>query len=241
MDTYHIQIKKINWHTVILYAFIVVLCWLLFRSCGTITPKPVIITGKQVHDTIFKIDKDAQRVRDSFAIVLNQKHKEDDANYQAYLRLLNENAVLLNQNEMLSQYVPDSCKELQAAWVIKFNQIKSASEKKDIAANKTITGLQSTVSTQKSFMDAKDADYRKMKNIADTCSKALTAMEKYAKKIKPKREINAGIEVNSSWVNLKPTIGIGIGYRDRKGLQINAAAFINQTFSIGIKKPLIKF
>jgi hypothetical protein len=242
-DTYPIYNgkNKLTFWSVFPYIVIIVLVFLLFKSCGKVEPKPVIITGKQVHDTIVEVDKQAQRIRDSFTLVLNRKYKDDDANYQAYLKLLNDNAVLLNQNEMLSIPVPDTCQKLQDSWIAKFNQVKVASNQKDVAANRTITGLQSTVTTQKKFLASKDTTISKYRTIADTCSKALSQLEAYAKKIKPKRELNAGIEVNSSYINLKPIIGIGIGYRDRRGNQINAAIFSNQTISVGIKKTLFKF
>ena len=233
--------KPFSFHKLFLYGVIIVLAILLFKSCGNVEVKSDIITGKQVHDTIRITDNETQRIRDSFNLVLSKKYRDDDENYQAYLKILNENAVLLNENEMLSKPVPDTCRELQAGWINKFNQLKTASDKKDISANRTITGLQSTVSTQKNFLAAKDTAYNKMKGIADTCAKALTSMERYARKIKPKREINIGIEANSSWVNLKPTVGLGLGYRDRKGNQVNAAVYINQTITIGIKKTLFKF
>lgn len=243
IDTYPVLIQKVktDWFKILLFIAVVVLAILLFKQCNKPVVKPTIITGKQVHDTITVIDEQAQRLRDSFTVVLNRKYRDDDANYQAYLKLLNENAVLINQNEMLSAPVPDTCQKLQQGWIAKFNQVKVASDKKDIAANRTITGLQSTVSTQKKFISQKDIDYAKMKSIADTCSVALTAMEKYAKKIKPKHEISIGISGMTNYVNLKPAIGLGLGYRTRKGLQFDANVYSNQTITVGIKKTIIKF
>ena len=243
MDTYPIYNgkNKLTFWSIFPYLVIIVLAFLLFKSCGKPVPKPTVITGKQVHDTITVIDAQAQRLRDSFMVVLSRKYRDDDANYQAYLKLLNENAVLINQNEMLSAPVPDTCQKLQQGWIAKFNQVKVASDKKDIASNRTITGLQSTVSTQKKYISQKDIDYAKMKSIADTCASALTAMEKYAKKIKPKHEISIGISGMTNYVNLKPAIGLGLGYRTRKGLQFDANVYSNQTITVGVKKTLIKF
>lgn len=241
MDTYHIQLKKVNWHTVLLYAFIVILCWLLFRSCNKNPLPPQVITSEQLRDTIRIVDSETQRIRDSFNLVLYIRQVQDDKNYIAYIKALNENAVLFNENEMLSKYVPDSCKELQAGWIHKFTQLKVASNKKDFEANNTIVGLQGTISTQKSFLAAKDTAYSKMKAIADTCTSAVSQLEKYIKKIRPKREVSIGIEANSSYLTFKPTIGIGLGYRARNGLQFNAAVFLNKTVNLSIKKPLFKF
>lgn len=235
--------KRFDFHKLFLYVAIIVLAILLFKACNksSIIAPPVVIKGKEVHDTISVIDNQYKRLRDSFMVVLNRKYKDDDENYQAYLKLLNENSVLLNENNMLSQPVPDTCKELQAGWVDKFNKVKVSSDKKDVAANKTISGLQSTVSIQKKFLATKDSSYSRLKSIADTCAIALTELEKYTRKIKPKREINVGLEVNSQWVNLKPTIGIGLGYRDRRGTQVNAAIYSNKSITVGVKKTLFKF
>lgn len=244
VDTYPIYDKngKPDYFKLALMLVVVILAILLIRSCNKDLPvKPVVITGKEVHDTLVKIDEQAKRIRDSFMVVLNRKYRDDDANYQAYLKLLNENAVLLNQNEMLSAPVPDTCAKLQAGWISKFNQIKVASDRKDNAANTTIKGLQSTVQTQKKFLSSKDTTINKYRGIADTCSKALSELEKYAKKIKPKREISIGISGMTNYINLKPAIGLGIGYRTRKGLQFDANVYSNQTITVGVKKSLIKF
>jgi len=243
MDTYPVLIgkAKTDWFKILLFIAVVVLAILLFKQCSKPILQPTIITGEQVHDTITVIDEQAKRLRDSFMVVLNKKYRDDDENYQAYLKLLNENAVLLNQNEMLSAPVPDTCQKLQQGWIAKFNQAKTASDKKDVAANRTITGLQSTVSTQKKFLSEKDTTIKKYRGIADTCAKALTELERYAKKIKPKREINIGIEASNPYNGFKPAIGVGIGYRSRNGLQINAAVYSNQIISVGVKKTILKF
>ena len=234
--------KYITFKNLLIVGLIIVLIYLL--TCKhTNVDKPQVITGEQVHDTIRLIDADYKRINDSFAIVLNDYDRQVRQYKGNYDQLLADYLNLTNDIDNTIAHVPypDTCKPIVDRLNGQFNQLKSTSAAKDKAAANTINSLTAKSNTQTQLIAEKDKSYTKMKAIADTCAKSLTALESYTKKIKPKKEINIGAEINSSWLTLKPIYGVGIGYRDKKGNQLNAAVFSNQTISVGIKKTLFKF
>lgn len=244
-DTYPIYNgkNKLTFWSVFPYLVIIVLAFLLFKSCGKITQQPVVIKGKEIRDTIRLIDRERQYIADSFNAIIykqdaeirNYKSKYDDL-VADYLNIQNE-----TQNVITKTVYPDTCKPIVDLLTGKFNQLSIASSKKDKAASNTINSLTVQNKTKDKFLVAKDSSYKRLLRTCDTCSKALSELEQYAKKIKPKREINIGAEISSPYINLKPAVGLGIGYRDRKGNQINAAIYSNQTITVGYKRTLIKF
>lgn len=227
---------------VLLLAGLVILLYILLADkCSNPVPKPIIIKGKDVVKEISLVEKQKKAIEDSFRLILNKAYKSNDENYAAYLKALNENSELYKQNKILSMPVPDTCKPLMMAWIERERQLKKVSDNKDAIANRTITGLQGTVREQGRFLVTKDTMYNRLKKVADTCATALTKLEKYADKIKPKRELNVGIIAISPYTLLKPAAGITLGYRGNNGTEINIGYYTNNMVSIGIKKTLIKF
>ena len=221
----------------------VLMLWLMTCNKKNTTQPPNVIPSKEVRDTIYKIDKEQKRIADSLAEVIEGLQKDDVNNYNAYIKVLNENAALQNENYLLSQPVPDTCLPLQAAWIKRNNDLIKASNKADSACKKTINGLNKSVLAANKLAQEKDKAYNKMKSIADTASVALQKLEKYAKKIKPRSEIFAGITAIGD--EIKPLTGYGVtlGLRNKKGTQfeIGALQFNNKIlYQVGWKKTLFR-
>lgn len=232
--------QKIN--VFLLICLGILLCLMFTDRCSPSIPKPVVIKGKDIVKQIDLADSQRKAVEDSFNLILNKAYNDNDKNYTAYIKTLNENSELLMENKLLSTEYPDTCKPIVAAWIERERQLKNASDRKDASAYKTITGLQGTVYEQQRFLAAKDSAYAKMKTICDTCAEAVKAWEKYAKKIAPKRQFMLGVSGMGMYAgNLNPALGGSAAYQNKKGIQIDAAVFTNKIVVVGIKKTIFKF
>ncbi|MES2287361.1 MAG: hypothetical protein V4547_16835 [Bacteroidota bacterium] len=220
-----------------------VLLYILFADkCNKVVEKPKVITGKDVVKLIDLTTAQKKAIDDSFNLILNKAYKDNDKNYTAYIKALNENAVLLNQRNMLEQQTfPDTCKPIVDLWKGYATHLEVSGKKKDNAAKLTINGLQGTVTEQKNFLALKDTMYNRLKVIADTCATALGKMEKYADKIKPKRSITVGVVGISPFTLIKPAAGITLGWRGRTGTELRLGYYTNKQFSVGISTTLFKF
>lgn len=219
-----------------------ILLYILFaEKCGRSITQPTIIKGKDVERIINLTVAEKQALDDSFNLILNKAYLQNDKNYTAYIEALNKNSELLRNNRILSMPVPDTCKEIVSAWVKREYDLKTLSDNKDVAAKKTINGLQGTVYTQQRFLASKDTMFNRLKKISDTCAKALTALEQYSKKIKPKHELNIGLVAISPYTEIKPQVGILLGYRGKTGTQFNVGYYSNKQISIGLSKTLFRF
>lgn len=220
---------------------LILLYILIADKCSPNVLQPAVIKGKDVEKLINLTTAEKQALDDSFNLVLKTRDWQDEYNYQKYLTVLNENAELYKKNSVLNLPVPDTCRPLMNLWMRREADLKNLSDKKDVAAKTTITGLQETVSIQSAFMTAKDSSFSKLLAISDTCAKSLVAMEKYAKKVKAKREINIGVVTISPYTIFKPVAGVILGYRGKTGTEFNVGYYTNNQISIGLKRPLIKF
>lgn len=219
----------------------VLLYILLADKCNPNKPQPVVIKGETVEKLIDLTAQQKQAIDDSFNLILNKAYNDNDKNYTAYIKLLNENAELLMINKLYETDYPDTCKPIIDAWVKREAQLKSISDRKDAAAKVTITGLQGTVSEQKRFLASKDTMFNRLKIICDTCATALTKLEKHIDQIKPKRHITVGVIAITPYTLLKPAAGITLGYRGKKGTEIKLGYYTNNQVSIGISTTLFKF
>lgn len=218
--------------------------WLWYQSCHpTPVEKPTTTTVKTQSETV-KIDTLIEKhLRDSFASVLKQHYKKDYDNESQFIKLVNENEELVKINLQLQKpIVQDTCKELDLFWNKKYTTYTTQTQKALTAARNSINGLNQTVSVQKKAMDTKDGLYRKLKGDIDTCLKYAAINEKYIKKVKPKREINAGITGMAAYAG-QTNLGGGVtlGYRNKTGMDISAAVYSNKIVTVTIKRSLFKF
>jgi hypothetical protein len=224
---------------------IIVLAILLFKKCGQdVIPPPNVISGEKVRDTIKLADIEKKRLSDSFNLVISNQDKEIRKEKLKYDDLMTDYLNIENDlsNVFATATFPDTCKEIVNLLSKKYDNLKLANDKKDASANNVIRKLQGQVSTQKDFLKQKDADYTKMRGIADTCAKALTKMEQYADKLQPKRKIKLGISGMGNYAgNLNPAVGLGASYENKKGVQIDANIFTNKIVTVGVKFTLAKF
>lgn len=223
---------------------IIILIIFLWKSCNNPQPVPTVITGEQVMDTINLIDEEREQLNDSFALVKQKQDREIAKNKSEYDDLMAEYLNYQNdiESSLSNKKIPDTCKPIVAALSKQFDKLKTTSANKDKAASSTINSLTAKTKTQDAQLKEANKSYLKMKSIADTCSKSLTAMEKYAKQIKPKREINIGLSGMGNYAgNLNPAVGVTLGFRSKKGLDISASVYTNKVASVTLKKTLFKF
>ncbi len=232
-----------RWINVFMLVCLGILLYILFADkCKRVVEKPQVIKGKDVVKLIDITDKRNKEITDSFNLILNKAYRDNDKNYTAYIKALNENAVLLNQRNLLeNQTFPDTCTPIVNLWKGYANQLENNGVKKDAAAKLTITGLQGTVWEQQQFLKAKDSIYGKLHAICDTCAKALIQNEKYIAKIKPKNEIIVGVSAITRYDEIKPSVGLILGFRGKTGTQVTAGYYLNKNVTVTISRPLIKF
>lgn len=207
------------------------------------TPTQPIPKSKEIHDTITVVKYDNRRLTDSFETVLRKHYKQDyqDSNY--LIELLNQNSELSAINTNLqNQTYPDTCEKIVGLWKNQYNTYVTQTDKTLNQAKRSLVNLSSTIQTQKSYLSAKDSIIKRALSAADSCDTYLKRAEKYAKQVKPKHSINLNVQAISPFIGqIKPTFGAGIGYENRKGLEISLTYYTNQQISIGIRKPIFRF
>ncbi len=225
----------------LIFALVVIIIWLTPPCNSKPVEKPVVISANKIIDTLNLLDEQVKAMNDSFALIINKAYEDNDKNYTNYIHQLNINSELLRNNKILSMPIPDTCKPLMMAWIERERQIKVASDNKDAAAKTTITGLQGTLWEQQRFLTAKDTAYNKLKRVADTCASAYKQIEKYAKKISPKREIILGLSGITPYDEIKPSIGLVLGYKGKNGMELRAGYYTNKNVTVTLSKPLFRF
>ncbi len=232
--------SKIN---IFLIVVLGILLYILFADkCTPSKTKPVVIKGKDVVKEINLVEQQRKHIEDSFNLIIQKAYQLNDDNYTAYIETININSELFRENKLLKLKVPDTCKPIVAQWIERERQLKVASDNKDAAAKKTITGLQGTLWEQQRFLNAKDSLYAKMRSVADTCAKALSVLDKYVKQVEPKRKILVSVSGMGMYGgNLNPAIGGGLAYQTKKGFQIDGKVYTNKIITVGLSFPLIKF
>ncbi len=233
----YLTVKNIIITALIIAALIIVLIYLV-QCRKTQSAKPVYVPIKEQVKVVEKDTLYYKKQKDSFINIINSLVKENDDNNKEFVWLYNENSQLQADMLALSKVTPDTC----AKFVAQYKGYAEQTNKTLSTANITIAGLNKTISTQKDFLTAKDVAFDKMKTAWDTCISTAKKLEQYAKEIKPKRELNIGAKGMINYAsNYLPAAGLEIGYRTRKGLEINAAIYTNQILTIGFKKPIFRF
>jgi len=234
-------LKSLDWQKIILYAALIVCIYILLTgkcNCNRPIPTPTVKTVTEQKVVLARDEQEIKRLRDSFETVLNKHYKDDDKDYEDYIALLNDNDVLQKNIINLTTVIPDTCKDI----VNQYKKYISQTGNTLSFSKKTINGLQNTVNVQKKYLSAKDSAYAKVRKALDTCFAQQSILEKHVSKVKPKREISISALAQSSYIQpYKLAAGIGIGYRNRRGLELNLSVYTNQTVGIGIKKPLFRF
>jgi len=237
--------KNLNigkWIILLLLVVAVILLWKW--ACNKPVPQMPEIKTVSDQKEIVKADEAAMKKQaDSFNVILKKMDATNDKQYREYIALLNENNELLADNRVLSKPIPDTCRELNQAWIDRFGKLKIVSDQKDVAANNTINGLSNTISTQKNFIAAKDTAYKKLRANLDTCFENAKKLEQYAKKVKPKLGIYAGITAIGNPNKIYGGIGVNIGLMNRNGTLYEIGAIQMQSttqYTVGIKTRLFK-
>lgn len=231
--------QKIN---VFMLVCVFVLAWLLFKdSCkgkpDTVNVQPVSVIRKQiVKDTL-----EEKRIRDSFSIVLNKEYKKDADNQKELDRLINENIELYNdsQDKWNWSSLADTCKPVVEFLTKRYDNYASQTQSTILQANKTIGGLNQTITSQKSAITQKDALYQKLRKDADSCLKTASALEKQ----KPRSYIYAGMHVLGEKNKILNGYGVELGLTNKRGTSYGISATnINSTINYGItiRKRLLK-
>jgi hypothetical protein len=236
--------KKLNFTGWILLIAVVILAIFLFKECHR--PNPAIapvVTPTSVLKEIVRVDSIAsKKYSDSVDKVIayyknisNKSERESDSLAGIYQVLLND------MNDVLTLSLPDTCEPFRLA-VADLNKKLSLSTAQQEAACKSALNAQKNIVTQKDKLIANSKkDYTNLKKVFDTCIANQTALEKYIKKIKPRREIGVGLIGQSTWITpYKFEGGPMIYYRGKNGTQISAGVLTSQRVQLTISKPLFK-
>lgn len=227
----------------LLIGILILVIFYLYKCTQTPVPQ-ITTTTKVLKDTVRLIEQDRKHLTDSFQNVLKWKEKENYQNESDFIKLLNENAELSVINERLqnSEPIPDTCKGIVKKYQDAYGNYEAQTNKTIEQAKKSLISLSGTVQTQKKYIDAQTDLYNRLKKVSDTCLANSAAMERYIKKSKPKRSINLNVQTISPYIGkIKPEFGAGIGYENRKGLEVSFTYYTNQQISIRISKPLFRF
>ncbi len=234
---------KINFGNLVLVLLVIVLALLLFRECNKkvtppITTPTVVQVQEQAKDEVIN-----KAIADSFVTVINHEKNESAKWKLAYEDLMTDylNAENDAQN-VVNQKVPDTCAEYQRKVQLEIQKLKTTNANKDKAATNTIASLSKQNQTKDNFLKEKDRKYGQLKLRFDTCIFNAAINEKYIKKNKPKREISIGVSAMTNFADiLKPAIGLGLGYRNKKGSELIINYYSNNIGTATLKIPLIKF
>jgi len=231
-------------HRRYLLALAILLGVIFYLSKCRTTPQPVITTvTKVLRDTSRLIEKDKKHLEDSFKLVMKRRDAEDYQNQSDFIKLANQNAELSVINERLQNEVyPDTCKQIVKKYQDAYGNYEAQTNKTIEQAKKSLISLSGTVQTQKKYIDAQTDLYNRLKKVSDTCLANSAAMEKYIKKAKPKHSINLNVQTISPYIGkIQPVFGAGLGWENKRGLEVSFTYYTNQQISIRISKPLFKF
>lgn len=235
--------KVVTPKNLIIAGLIIYLLYISFCN-RNVTPieKPSVIPVPTQREVVRKDSIASQLFKDSVNKIVNYwqsqaKHWENNWN-----REVKENAELQKTvGDILNESVPDTCEQYKQKAIAEFNKLVLSSKKKDTACSKTITSYKNIV-TQKDVLIKKGKDdWRKLKVNFDTALAQQKKLEKYIDKIKPKRELIAGISMLTSYSIFKPQVGVTIGYRTKPGVQLNLTVYTNQQVSLTLTKPFARF
>jgi len=225
---------KIDLKTIIIALLVLVILYMGMCRSKPVPEKPIVkpVTEQQAEVTH---DEDSiNAIIDTLVIELQNKDAQlADANDALYSgqkktkQLLSENAALrakLTAGE-LTDNINDNADKLNA-------QIK----KNDSLCNQNISLLQKKVFTKDKIISQKDNLYKKLKSNFDTCLKNQSALEKYAKQVKPTNKVALGLVSN-----IIPTFGIGIGadFIHKRGFVLSGSVMTMQKdyfIQVGFKK-----
>lgn len=224
---------------------------LVMRECvcngnkqkGDVVQQPPPNINKQLIDTSKILSEFKKKQDDSFNKILKPLYAQNERNNGEFVNLVNQNEELAQINSSLQKQLdyPDTCKKVVSILTTSHNQYVAQTKQTIEQGQRSIYGLNQTIQSQKSFLSEKDKLYSRLKSNIDTCIANNAALEKYAKQVKPKRAITVNVQALSPYSIIKPVYGAGIGYVNKKGLEISATYWSNQQISISLRKPLIRF
>lgn len=238
------KIQVITPKNLIITGLIIYLLYISFCN-KPVTPveKPVVKTTTEQVKAVASIDSVRKVIGDSFILVIKDKEQLSNKYFYKWQETdvkltMAERAVeqLLNETPL-----PDTCLEFQNKIKVQYGNLKVQTDKYKENATKSISALQSLSRTQKSFLEQKDKEYKLIHNSFDTAIAQQKILEKYIKKIEPKREVIAGIGMLTSYNIFKPQVGVLVGYRNKKGIELTLGYYTNNMASISLSKPLIRF
>lgn len=234
----------LTFKNLLLFVMAVVLIYLL-QCNGKDTPvTPVVKPSTEIVQAIVNVDSIKDAVSDSFTTVIKEQDRLLKFKDSKYDDLLAEYLNQANdfQDSLANKKIPDTCKPYQLKWLAQYNELAKTSTQKDNASKSLIASLREQGVTKDKYLAAEKKSFKDLRAIADTCVKGYQTLEKAVKKLQPKREINVGAKVLSEYtLPLNTIYGLELGYRNKKGFEINVGYYSNNQISIGIKKTLFRF
>jgi len=231
---------KIDLKVIIIALLVLVILYMGMCRSKPVPVSPVVKPVTEQKQEVAHNEDSINAIIDTLVVELQNKDEQlAQANDELYLgqkrtkQLQAENAALrakLTAGE-LTDNINDNADKLNA-------QIK----KNDSLCNSSISLLNKKISTKDRIIYQKDNLYKKLKANFDTCLKNQSALEKYAKQVKPLRELTVAAKVITNYaLPLKPNVCVEVGYRNKKGTEFSVGYYTNQQVSVGVKKTFLNF
>lgn len=221
---------------IIIAILVVVIIWLT-QCNGKKNEQPQPPPVKPVHTIVAEVKNN----EDSIQAITAPLEQELQAKDNIIAKVSNE--LLSGQDKILKlQQDNDSLLSLLKAGELtnslneSAERIKAQIRKNDSLCNKNISALNRQITLKSSIINQKDKLYSKLKSSLDTCLKNQSALEKYAKDIKPRNKLALGVVSN-----IAPVFGIGVGadFIHKKGYVFSGSVMTMQKdyfIQIGFKK-----
>ena len=200
--------------------------------------KPQVIPVTTQREVVRTDSIASQIFKDSVNKIIDKWKWEANHWENNWNREVEDNAALQKTvSDVLNESVPDTCESYKKKALAEFSKLSISSAKKDTACSKALSSLKNIIGQKDVLITQGKKDYSLLKKHFDT---ALIQQSILTKQL-PKREVVGGISMLTSYNIFKPQIGLVLGYRNKKGIELNIAVYTNQQVTATLKKPLFRF
>jgi hypothetical protein len=232
--------KYLTFKNLFMLGMFIALIYML--TCKNQVPSiPAIKTIKEQVEVVKHDSIVSQHYKDSVQTIITGLERSANKWYMDWKVLANEYSLLEGgMNDLLTMPVPDTCKEIQNRLLAQFNKVIQTNRLKDTACVQTIAAKDGIIANKDKLIANSREDYRKLRINLDTCFAQQSKLEKAARQLRPKGEVYFGLTGVTSYESFSPTLGLSIGYRTKKGIQVELGGTLKKDIFLSIKKPLFK-
>lgn len=227
-----------QWAWVIIIVVCIFMLWNSCKSCKGFDEPETIVPAKKVIEKI-RVDSIAsKKFKDSVNNIIAYWEREASKWQRNWEQEAEESGELQQEyGELLNQIVPDTCKPYQEKLIALNSKLSAHVRNANISCGNTIKAKDNIITQKDKLIQQGKNDYDSLRNNTNILYNNQLALEKKL----PKREITIGVRVISGYTApIKPQAGIELGYRNKKGFEVNIGYYTNNQVSLGIKKTLLR-